>query len=747
MKKFLFAILCLSFVLCLWACTPAAAPTTTAGAVPVSIQVSGAKASFAIGEAFSSEGLQVTVTYDNGNTETLKAEAYTVDSSAFDASKAGTYTIIVKLSGTEISASYTVTVQELQIVDIALITPKTEFCIPESFDSEDLVVNALMSDGSQKALSRKKYTIDASSFDGMKAGTYTIAVKLNDTEIVKEYTVQVQPAKRLKVLMIGNSFSDDTIEYAYQIAQSMGIEEIVLGNLYIGGCKLSTHWSNAANNSAAYEYRRYINGAWHTTSGTQLSFALADEDWDIVTLQQNSGTSGQPATHSDLDKLMQYIRDNTTNPDIRIAWNMTWAYQQNSNHADFPIYNRDQMTMYNAIVSTVKSEIETRGFDAIIPNGTSIQNARTSFLGDTLTRDGYHLSYDMGRYIAGLTLVSTLTGIDASEATWAPSSMMKGYADVCKESAKNAIAKWDAITPSQLLTAPTPETEGLSARDYDYVGWAYYNIDSGSPAKLFTTDNIMCPKLVATQKFTKEELPVGTIIYIAPGWQYRPEFWTDETTPRKPRHPQVSTTYITVTEEWWGTGSICAFNISKIGQPKIEGQFELTPEIFKIYVPEGTYTPADNTFYQADSELLQQQGIDMRKMQLLDYTIITGYYNSQNNNSVNNNNLMLEANNTAFHTQFVSTQLFTKEMLPAGTVIILDEGWQYRPDAWTENGKPDPRPPLVFDNILIIDESWWEGFTVRGLIIKALDSHPLDQNPYEAKLHVRIYVPIAEETE
>ncbi len=674
MKKYSLAFLCIFFVFALCACAPAADPTTTAGKtdpatadpVPVSIQVSGAKDSFSIGEAFSCDGLAVTVTYDNGKTETLDAGACTVDSSSFDASK---------------------------------------------------------------------------------SGTYTITVKLNGTEIVREYTVQVLTAKRLKVLMIGNSFSDDTIEYAYQIAQSMGIEEIVLGNLYIGGCKLSTHWSNAANNSAAYEYRRYIDGAWHTIHRTRLGFALVDEDWDIVTLQQNSGTSGQPATHGDLDKLMQYIRDNSINPNVRIAWNMTWAYQQDSNHGDFPIYNRDQMTMYNAIVSTVKSEVVTRGFDAIIPNGTAIQNARTSFLGDTLTRDGYHLSLDIGRYIAGLTLVSTLTGIDADEATWTPSGMMKGYADVCRESAKNAIAQWDAVTASQLLTAPTPETEGLSARDYDYVGWAYYNIDSSAPAKLYTTDNNMCPKLVATQKFTKEELPVGTIIYIASGWQYRPEFWIDEETPRKPRHPQVNTTYIVVSEEWWGDATICAFNISKVGQPKIEGEFHLTPEVFKIYVPEGTYTPAENTFYQADSALLQQQGIDITKLQLLDYTIITGYYNSHNNNSVNNNNLLLEANNTAFHTQFVSTQLFTKEMLPAGTVIIMDEGWQYRPDAWTENGKPVPRPPVVYDNILVIDDNWWTDFTVRGLIIKALDSHPIDQDPYEAKLHVRIYVPIAEETE
>lgn len=59
----------------------------------------------------------------------------------------------------------------------------------------------------------------------------------------------------LKILTVGNSFSDDSMEYVAQIALATGVKEVKLGNLYIGGCTLATHADNARSNAAAYEYR------------------------------------------------------------------------------------------------------------------------------------------------------------------------------------------------------------------------------------------------------------------------------------------------------------------------------------------------------------------------------------------------------------------------------------------------------------------------------------------------------------
>ena len=80
------------------------------------------------------------------------------------------------------------------------------------------------------------------------------------------------------------------------------------------------------------------------------------------------------------------------------------------------------MTMYNAIVDTLKSTVLSKELiDGVIPSGTAIQNLRSSYVGDTVTRDGYHLSHTHGRYTAALTWYAYLTGGDVNEITWVPS--------------------------------------------------------------------------------------------------------------------------------------------------------------------------------------------------------------------------------------------------------------------------------------------------------------------------------------
>jgi hypothetical protein len=84
----------------------------------------------------------------------------------------------------------------------------------------------------------------------------------------------------LEILAIGNSFSVDALEYAWQIAENLGIDKIAIGNLYIGGCSLKTHASNASADAAAYTYYYNDNGTWETSSGYKISTALSERNWD-----------------------------------------------------------------------------------------------------------------------------------------------------------------------------------------------------------------------------------------------------------------------------------------------------------------------------------------------------------------------------------------------------------------------------------------------------------------------------------
>ena len=74
----------------------------------VSISVSGAKSEFEYNENFSATGVVVIAQYSDNSAVTITD--YTVDSSAYDKTTAGTYTITVSHNG--MSASYNVLVKE-----------------------------------------------------------------------------------------------------------------------------------------------------------------------------------------------------------------------------------------------------------------------------------------------------------------------------------------------------------------------------------------------------------------------------------------------------------------------------------------------------------------------------------------------------------------------------------------------------------------------------------------------------------
>ena len=247
-------------------------------------------------------------------------------------------------------------------------------------------------------------------------------------------------SKSIKVLAIGNSFSIDGMEYLWNVLHDAGYEEIVLGNLYIGGCSVDKHWKNIQSDAGAYVYLKNTYGQWLKTPDTPISFAITDHDWDVITLQQSSGSSGRASTYGNIDNVFQYIKNQQ--PDAKIFWHMTWAYQQDTPSTAFANYNSDQLTMYNAITSAVEEKIVGNSYvDGIIPSGTAIQNVRTSYVGDIMTRDGNHLSYSHGRYTAAMTWFAALTGGDPDAITWVPTKYpeLKNDLPIIRQAVKDAV--------------------------------------------------------------------------------------------------------------------------------------------------------------------------------------------------------------------------------------------------------------------------------------------------------------------
>ncbi len=412
--------------------------------------------------------------------------------------------------------------------------------------------------------------------------------------------------KSVSILAIGNSFSWDAMEYLYGILKAAGVETVVLGNLYIGGCTLQTHAGHFSNKAAGYQYPEKTSGTWTSTNSFKPLSALEEREWDYITMQQASGSSGIASTYDPyLAQLISIVKEKR--PNAKLLWHMTWAYQQNSTHSEFPKYNSDQMTMYNAIVSAVQGQVlPTNQFSGVIPCGTAVQNLRTSFIGDTITRDGYHMSYDKGRFVTGLMWARLLTGSSIVGNTYRPS----GYSYTGKvmaalwESVENAFRTPLAVTQSQYAPKPyvLPDelvtlfrNAGYDPDQYNALPLtieqkAYYNSTGGSTltsaANGSTASNLV--QFAATQIFSKSQIPNGSVIVLKDGFQYRPEGWKTLSTKNagSERPGNVTTSIVTVDDSWWASWNYRAFNLAKKGNPALSdaGQEELL-SCFAIFVP------------------------------------------------------------------------------------------------------------------------------------------------------------------
>ena len=267
----------------------------------------------------------------------------------------------------------------------------------------------------------------------------------------------------LKVLAIGNSFSADAVEnYLHELAAEAGIP-MVIGNLYIGGASLDLHWENAQKDAPAYSYRKInLKGVKTSTANTSIATALNDENWDYISFQQVSGQSGNfQSFEKTLPQLVNYVKENNNTNETSYIIHQTWAYSSTSTHADFPNYNSDQEVMYNAIVEAVRKAQNMADLDCLIPAGTAIQNGRNTILGGSFTRDGYHLSLNLGRYTAASTWFEALTGKCVIGYNFAPEGLSEEEVQIAQQAAHFAVSNPDTITP--LIEFQNQETSSLSS--------------------------------------------------------------------------------------------------------------------------------------------------------------------------------------------------------------------------------------------------------------------------------------------
>ena len=212
----------------------------------------------------------------------------------------------------------------------------------------------------------------------------------------------------MKILSIGNSFSQDAQRYLHRLALREGVQMKTV-NLYIGGCSLRRHYLNMLDDCVAYDFQ--FNGE---STGLKVSIrqALVSDDWDYITLQQASHNSARFETYTPyIEALAAFVRKYC--PHAKLLIHQTWAYETGS----VKLANQNFATdaeMFAAIEESYNKAAELICADGIIPAGkTMLRAAQTGI--DQVHRDTFHASLGAGRYLLALCWFKYLTGRNITE--------------------------------------------------------------------------------------------------------------------------------------------------------------------------------------------------------------------------------------------------------------------------------------------------------------------------------------------
>lgn len=233
--------------------------------------------------------------------------------------------------------------------------------------------------------------------------------------------------RQLRILAIGNSYSQDALAYVPFIMQNMGLDvELSIGILMMSSSTIQDHVNNFLNEEDAYTFYRYAPGAesWSNMGKKTIQYALDTYEWDIILTHQSSADVSSWNTHQPyLNRLVNLIYTKLTY-NVKFAWVLSQIRpaQSNSgpNRTEASIISRYEATAVNA--ERVKNESV---FDIVIPVGTAVQNARTieslkvlgsykdnakntSGYGYLTPNDGVHLQEGLPCQLAAYTVILSI---------------------------------------------------------------------------------------------------------------------------------------------------------------------------------------------------------------------------------------------------------------------------------------------------------------------------------------------------
>ena len=292
----------------------------------------------------------------------------------------------------------------------------------------------------------------------------------------------------LKVLTLGHSLAVDAGHMLALICDAEGFREVKVGTLYYSGCPLAKHVQFME--SDAPEYNLYLSST--EEAGTPPTImeevtmrqAVTFDYWDIIVMQGGVFEIAEPTTYTNgnIQKIQEFVNANKRNPNAIFAWHMPWApptdnalrdtfpHDNNGYYTNYLLYGDNRDVLYSSITDCVRDHIVTDdSFQFLIPSGTAIENALSSYLEEKdLHRDYVHAS-DLGRVIVSYVWYCRLAGVeqlDGMQLDTVPAAFLRSRKDgadwvlteeeqaLILESVNNALKNPLELTPSQFTAAP-----------------------------------------------------------------------------------------------------------------------------------------------------------------------------------------------------------------------------------------------------------------------------------------------------
>ena len=231
----------------------------------------------------------------------------------------------------------------------------------------------------------------------------------------------IKEQKPIKVLCIGNSHTNNGIEYLAQILSDNGYDPIV-ANYYWGSATLAQQYT-ALNTNSGWDgsYSRiYSNTGRHQNRSATLNDLVLAYEWDWVIFQQATQDSGDYTSYVsasfDINSFITLLKQKINNENIKFGIVAPFARA-----SDAPAIGGIPNNVLGNNIQTVTKQVAEHmsQCDCIVNTGLAVKYARNNeylnAIGDEMTIDNHHLDVGIPRYMSSMVYAMNIIGTTAGD--------------------------------------------------------------------------------------------------------------------------------------------------------------------------------------------------------------------------------------------------------------------------------------------------------------------------------------------